>query len=307
MYEDRNPNHVSFYARNKKLVLLGLAGFFFLVFAFVMFLVTKRVQVEAGFEAVLVDKPFWTMFSDGGVRPEPLQTGSKWLFYTTDVIQYDVRPKQWTEPFDDTKDGTITSDNIPIDFNAYIKARPLAGKTPMLHSGFGPQWYEQNLKEVFRTSVRDEVAKNTMTALTTRKTNAETKEDVLGDIQRRVLAEMRAFVTAKGVDAEVMEVIVGKATPPQRILEQLAETGAQQQRVQTEINRTQAEIQRKEAEEKRADADNAYRNKMSLSPEQFLQLEIVKKQVEAVEKCGEKANCTAVVGQLGAQATIPLK
>lgn len=276
------------------------------LFVITMIVVTKRVQVDAGHESVLVDQPFWTMFSDGGVRPEPLATGSKWLFYTTDSVTYDVRPVQYTEKFDDAVDGTITADNIPIDFNAYIKTRPIPGKTPRLHGSFGPHWYAQNVKEVFRTSVRDEVSKTTMTALTTRQLNKDGK-DILGEIQRVVLAEMREFVKTKGIDVEVMEVIVGKVTPPQKILNSLAETADQQQRAKTEDERTAAEIRRKNAETERANADNAYRNSIGFTPSQFLQLELAKKQIEAIHACGAKAGCTAVIGELGVQTTMPLK
>ncbi len=292
----------NFFSRNKWFFVLAS----FIVFCFIMFFVTKRVQVEAGHEAVLVDKPFFTIFSEGGVRPEPLTTGSKWLFYTTDVIMYDARPKQETEPFDDAKDGTMTFDNIPIDFNAYIKVRPAPGKTPKLHASFGPDWYKQNLKELFRTSVRDEVVKNTMTALTTRQVNKDGKE-IIAEIQRVVLSEMREFVKQKGIDVEVMEVIVGKATPPGKVLEALAETASQQQRSKTEDERRKAEINRKGAEIERANADNAYRNSVGFTPEQFLKLEVAKKQVEAAEKCGAKGNCTTIVGEIGSQTTIPLK
>lgn len=293
-------------SENKFPVGLTVSGVLLVMFIVMMYSVTKRVQVEAGIEAVLVDKPFWTMFGDGGVRPEPLTAGSKWLFYTTDPVMYDVRPIQHTESFDDVRDGTITSDNIPIDFNAYIKVRPIPGKTPKLHASFGPDWYKQNLKEVFRTSVRDEVSKTSMTALTTRQLNVDGK-DILGEIQRVVLSEMRDFVKTKGIDAEVMEVIVGKATPPQKILDSLAETAAQQQRAKTEDQRDIAEIRREKAERSRAAADNAYRNNLGYTPSQYLQLEIAKKQIEAIQACGSKTGCTAIIGELGVQATVPLK
>lgn len=283
-----------------------MSAVFLVIFVFTMYTVTKRVQVEAGIEAVLVDKPFWTMFDDGGVRPDPLTAGSKWLFYTTDLVMYDVRPDQKTEPFDDVKDGTITSDNIPIDFNAYIKVRPIPGKTPRLHASFGPTWYQMNLKEVFRTSVRNEVSKTPMTALTTRQLNAEEK-DILREIQRVVLGEMREFVKTKGIDVEVMEVIVGKATPPKTVLDSLSNTANEQQRSKTEDERARAEIQRKNAETERANADNAYRNSVGFNSSQFLSLELAKQQVAAIKACGEKTNCTAVIGQLGVQPTIPLK
>lgn len=294
---------LSFLIQYKKRIIATLT---FILVVITMSVVTYRVQVEAGHEAVLVDKPFFTLFGEGGVRPEPHVTGSKWLFYTTGVVMYDTRPVQYTEGFDDVKDGTITVDNIPIDFNAYIKVRPIAGKTPKLHSSFGPDWYKQNLQELFRTSVRDEVAKTPMTALTTRQLNKDGK-DILGEIQRVVHSEMSAFVKAKGIDVEVMEVIVGKATPPQKVLESLAETASQQQRSKTENERRNAEINRKGAEIERANADNAYRNSVGFSPSQFLQLEIAKKQVEAIQACGAKANCTAIIGELATQATLPLK
>lgn len=290
---------------HKKLILAGM-GIAFAIFVVVMLSVTKRVQVPAGNEAVLIDKPFWTFLGDGGVRPEPQVTGSKWLFYTTDVVLYDVRPLQHTESFDDVKDGTITSDNIPIDFKAYIKVRPILGKTPKLHASFGELWYESNLKELFRTSVRDEVAKTPMTALTTRQLNKDGK-DILGEIQRNVLKEMREFVASKGIDVEIMEVIVGKATPPQTILNELSVTAAQQQRAKTEDERTKAEKQRKNAETERANADNAYRNSVGFNSEQFLQLEIAKKQVEAISACGANEHCTVIIGQLGTPTTLPLK
>lgn len=289
MEERRNFGVLGFLSGNVILLIFA---------AIVMFAITDRVKVEAGHEAVLIDKPFWTVFSDGGVRPEPLQTGSKWLFYTTDVVSYDVRPVQHTEKFDDERDGTITADNIPIDFSAYVKVRPIPGLTPKLHSSFGPKWYESNLREVFRTSVRDEVSKANMTALTTRQLNAEGKE-LIGEMQRLVLAEMREFVKAKGIDVEVMEVIIGKATPPQKILEALAETASQQQRFKTETEKARAESERKKAEKNRAEADNAYRDSIGYSPSQFLELEMAKKQVEAVQACAGRGGCTVIVGNLG--------
>lgn len=217
---------------------------------------------------------------------------------------YDVRPAQQTESFDDVRDGTISSDNIPIDFNAYIKLRPIPGKTPKLHDSFGPNWYNENVKEKFRTSVRDEVAKTPMTALTTRQLNGDGK-DILGEIQRVTLEEMRQFVKTEGIDVEVMEVIVGKATPPETVLEALAETASQQQRAKTENERKAAEINRKGAETERAAADNAYRNSVGFNSKEFLQLEIAKKQVEAIKACG--GSCTAIIGELGVQPTLSLK
>ena len=56
------------------------------------------------------------------------------------------------------------------------------------------------------------------------------------------------------------------------------------------------------AERSRAEADNAYRESMHLSPEQFIQL----KQIEMLKQaCAEKGACTFINGN--ASAVIPVK
>lgn len=277
-----------------------MGGFLLGVVSFLL-LTLQRVKIDAGFEAVLIDKPFWTAFGKGGVRPEPLTAGAKWLWYTTEVVTVDLRPFQWTERFDDKVDGTITSDNVPIDFNAYIKTRPVDSRTPELVARFGPDWYNKNLKEYFRTEVRDEVVKHPMTALTTR-------QDVLAKVQADVKKSVEDFVKKEELPIVVMEVIIGKAAPPDTIVAALADTAAQQQRAKTEDERAKAEINRKHAEANRAKADNAYREAIGLSPAQFLQLEGYKAYVEAAKQCSNSSKgCTMVVGEPGVIPTIAVR
>jgi hypothetical protein len=85
---------------------------------------------------------------------------------------------------------------------------------------------------------------------------------------------------------------VGKANPPDAVKNQRIETATQEQRIQTEKQKT-AEDQRQQAESSRANADNAYREAMHLSPEQFIQLETIKMQQEVCGPQG-KANCTFI-------------
>ena len=79
---------------------------------------------------------------------------------------------------------------------------------------------------------------------------------------------------------------------------QRIETATQEQRIQTEENRKLAEDKRKLAEESRAVADNAYREAMKMTPEQFIQLETIKMQREV---CGPegKATCTFFLSGAG--------
>jgi len=86
---------------------------------------------------------------------------------------------------------------------------------------------------------------------------------------------------------------VGRANPPDAIKNQRIETAAQEQRSNTEKQRKLAEDQRRAAETSRAEADNAYREAMHLSPEQFIQLEMIKMQHEVCGPNG-KGTCTFI-------------
>ncbi|MEW6247938.1 MAG: hypothetical protein AB1555_14665, partial [Nitrospirota bacterium] len=56
------------------------------------------VAIDAGHEGVLVEKPFF--LGHGGVDPVPATTGRVTVALTTQVIDVDVRPIQYSEHFD---------------------------------------------------------------------------------------------------------------------------------------------------------------------------------------------------------------
>jgi len=64
----------------------------------------------------------------------------------------------------------------------------------------------------------------------------------------------------------------------------------QEQRIQTEQQTKLAEVQRKSAEEARAAADNAYRQAIGLSPEQYVQL----KRIEMENRVCADGKCTFI-------------
>lgn len=70
-------------------------------------------------------------------------------------------------------------------------------------------------------------------------------------------------------------------------------TADQDQRSNTEKQRKLAEDARLAAEVSRAAADNAYRNAMNLTPEQFLRLETIHMQ----ERVCARGGCTFISGQ----------
>ena len=136
----------------------------------------------------------------------------------------------------------------------------------ILIRNFGPNWYDNNLEEPFKTMVRQAVRKRGMneTAIST---------TALDAIDAEIQDDLVAFIADKGLPVKLVTMTVGRANPPDSIKHQRIETATQEQRIQTEKQTKLAEDQRMLAEQSRATADNAYREAMHLSPEQFIQLE----------------------------------
>src|ERR1043165_4527904 len=110
-------------------------------------------------------------------------------------------------------------------------------------------------------------------------------------VDREVSAATAAIIQRDGIPVDLIDVTLGRANPPDAIKHQRIDTATQEQRIQTEKQRKLAEDQRLLAEQSRATADNAYREAMHLSPEQFIQLETIKMQRDACGSTG-KAACT---------------
>src|SRR5262249_1155955 len=130
------------------------------------------VAIDAGHEGVLVEKPFF--FGHGGVDPIPATTGRVVAAPTTEVVVVDVRPIQYSEHFD-----IISAENAPVSFDAFMIANVIEGRSPELVRKFGPNWYANNVKEAFRTFVREEVQKYPLFALTTDPTTRQKLQDAI--------------------------------------------------------------------------------------------------------------------------------
>src|ERR1700692_4437044 len=178
----------------------------------------------------------------------------------------------------------MTQDGVPITVHAIMVIKVTDAVN--LIKNFGPEWYKNNLEEPFKTMGRQAVRKRGMNepAIST---------TALDAIDAEIRDELVAFIKDKNLPVMLVTMTVGKANPPDAVKNQRIETATQEQRIQTEKQKKLAEDQRQQAEQSRANADNAYREAMHLSPEQFIQLEQIKMQ-NAV--CGEqgKANCTFI-------------
>lgn len=253
------------------MVIIGVVMFFWLLIT--------AVKPDAGHEAVLIEKPM--LLGHGGVNKEPVRTGRKYVMWTTDAVDVNMQPAQFPVHFDDL----MSLDGVPLDFDAVIRLQVTDSVT--LVEKFGQGWYENNVRAEFSNRVRQAVRKHGMneTAIST---------SAIAAIDDEVSEAMVKYITDAKLPIRLIQVTVGKANPPDSIKDQRVDTAAQQQRVLTEQQRKIAEDARLAAERSRANADNAYRNEMQLSPEQFLRLEAIKMQENV---CGEgKSNCTFVVG-----------
>ena len=239
------------------------------------------VAVDAGHEGVLVEKPFF--FGHGGVDIVPATTGRVLVAFTTEVIDVDVRPLQYSEHFD-----IISSENAPVSFDAFFIANVMVGRSPDMVARFGPQWYINNVKEAFRTIVREEVQKYPLFELTTKPATRTRLQDAIDQEVRIKIIEKHKMPIV------LIRVVVGSILPPKGVLEQTAETIKQEQRRITMIEFQKAEEAREKAEKQRGIADRAYRESLGLTAPEFVDLRRIEVQKEIVQH--SPAALTVIMG-----------
>lgn len=237
---------------------------------------------DAGHEVVLIEKP--VLFGHGGVDAEPVKAGRTFGALTTQGIDVYMQPQKLEVELPDT----MTSDGVPITFHAIIVVQ--VTDSVALIKNFGANWYANNVQEPFKTMVRQAVRRRGMneTAIST---------TALDAIDAEIRDALTAFIAEKALPVKLITMTVGRANPPDAIKNQRIETATQEQRIQTEKQTKLAEDERMRAEQSRANADNAYRESMHLSPEQFIQLETIKMQARV---CGSEGKATCTFIQNGA-------
>lgn len=267
----------------------------FLVSALLVFVTLtgcSKVNPDAGTEAVLTVKPWF--FGTGGIDPTPVKPGLTWVAVTTNAVYINMQPRLFMIHFDDF----MSSDGVPLDFDVALRLR-ITDSVKMVDK-FGvdsialningkayhyPVWYVNNVHKNLENAVRQAVRKHGMneTAIST---------TAIDEIDKEITTALKEYIVSIGLPAELVDFTVGRANPPDAVKHQRIETATQEQRINTEKQRKLAEDQRLSAETSRAAADNAYRNNMQLSPEQFLRLEQIRMQREV---CAHE-KCTFVVG-----------
>lgn len=247
------------WSTGKKVGIFGGSGLllFLLIFYF-----ANLQPVKAGWEAVQIHRPY--IFGRAHVDSDPLPVGRHFVWPSTYLKAYEIRPLTKAEPFVDL----TASDNVAVDFRVHFVFVQLQGKTPVLHERFSQKWYQNKVKEPLRTIVRNEA--RTRTSIQLRVNTA-----IILESQETIKTKVSEYLVKEGIDVRLTQVVIGKVVPPDEVLKESARTAAQKQREQTESARAAAEVIREDAEMKKAIADSAYMNKMKMSPSQYIQLRTI--------------------------------
>lgn len=248
-----------------------------------------RAAPDAGEAAVLVRKPWF--FGHGGVVQEPVTTGLVFIAMSTSVKYVNLNPQAFSIQFDDM----MSQDGIPLSFDATLTVQVIDPVSLVQNfSGGGATngtenttWYANNIQPTLVNLVRDAFKTHDMNSL------AITADGAIA-VEADVKSKLIAYIAANHIPVKVVNFVLGRVNPPQGIKQQRTLTAEETQRKQTEIQTQQAEENRKLAETARASADDAYRQAMGLSPEQFVELQRIKM---IHDVCAQKGStCTFISG-----------
>lgn len=251
------------------------------MFAAVSFTSCDLCTVDGGEEGVFIKKPWF--FGDGGVDHLALTNGSEWKVWSTDYVVYSIINTKYTESFDDT----ATNETTTVDMNAHIFLRITPGKSPILHENYGMNWYDNNIKEIFRKYVKDFASRYDMITLVSQREIYDQIEPV---IEQQMIDHINRLSETKELPIEVVDVIVDKAMPNEGVREELNNTAIYMQQRNTQVMKQEMEVARRETERLRALADKEYQNTMGFSPSQFIQLRALELENQKIEMIKNKSN-----------------
>lgn len=227
------------------------------------------ISANPGEEIVLVDKPY--IWGEGGVRAEALKEGRGWYFSSTDGIPVSIVPNSTSVSFNDF----TSKDNILLDFESTVQTRII--NSTLLVDKFGADWFNNNVRAQYTALVRNKVKDYNMSEMMS-------NNNVSKEIDSYLTKEIRNLVKENKIPIEVISISLGRAKPNPEVLQQINKTAAEQQRYKTLEAAIHSEGKREEEQKAKAKADNAYRENLGLTPEQYVDLEKSKMFSEACEK-----------------------
>ena len=251
------------------------------MFAAVSFTSCDLCTVDGGEEGVFTKKPW--LFGEGGVDHQALTSGSEWKVWSTDYVVYSIINTKYTESFDDT----ATNETTTVDMNAHLFLRITPGKSPILHENYGMNWYDNNIKEIFRKYVKDFASRYDMITLVSQR---EIYDEIEPIIEQQMIDHINYLSETKELPIEVVDVVVDKAMPNDGVREELNNTAIYMQQRNTQEMKQEMEIARRETEHLRALADKEYQITMGFTPAQFIQLRALELENQKIEMIKNKSN-----------------
>ena len=237
--------------------------------------------VDGGEEGVFIKQPLF--FGDGGVQEQALTQGSEWKVFSTNFVIYSTVNTRYSVSFDDI----ATDETTPLDITAHIFLKIKEGKSPILHKNYGPNWYENNIKDVFSKHIRNFVSMHDMRTLISERDCYETIEKQLKDDMNDHIIELSK---TKELPIEVVNIVIDKAKPNKDVLDELNNTAIYMQQKQTELMKQAMQVERKKTEHLRALADKEYQNTMGFTPSQFISLRALELENQKIEMIKNKQN-----------------
>lgn len=237
--------------------------------------------VDGGEEGVFIKKPL--LFGSGGVDKKALTEGSSWKVFSTDYVIYSVINTKYSENLDDV----ATNETTPVDMNAHLFLKIKSGKSPVLHENYGTDWYNNNIKEIFRKYIKDFVSRYDMITLVSQREIYDKIEPVIKQQMTNYISELSKN---KEFPIEVVNVVVDKAMPNEGVREELNNTAIYMQQRNTEAMKQEMQSARRKTEELRALADKEYQKTMGFSPQQFIALRALELENQKIEMIKNKSN-----------------
>lgn len=241
-----------------------------------------RVTVNGDEEAVLIKKPY--VLGHGGVDDTPVESGSQNVAISTDYVTYKITPINYEENFD----NLASVDNTPLDFETHLTLKIRRGMTPVLHKNFGKDWYVNSVAQVFRAMVRSKTSIYQAQKLISDKT-------ITDKIDAEITEKLMHYLDSVKLPLDIVNINIGKAIPPDAVIAETEQTAAQKQSILTQESRKNAEDSRRAAEESKAIADNAYKNKMNFSPQEYLQMRKLEIQEKTIKMIQDKKDATIIL------------
>ncbi len=234
------------------MVVMLLMGYFFII---------KRTTVNEGMEAVIIKKPWF--LGKGGIETKTIHTGTIWSVASTEIKLISLKPFSIEESFSEL----LTKDNIPIDFKISLSFKYQKGKGSLLVSNFGEseEWYKNLLSPPLQKTVEIAVKQRTLLDMT---------DDVnaVKELNEYIVFGVDDFLKKQSIPVELIDINIGKITPPKEIIEASIKTEVEKQNIKRQKEQIRVQELRKKAEHATANADRAYMIRMGMTPREYLDM-----------------------------------